>query len=62
MSPLVEEKDQELLEFRRSKLGYIQRLSAPAPHDGDEDDGGYKSCDDNDDGPLLNENDDYVRF
>ena len=34
--------------------------SQHAPHDVDEDDEGYKSCDDNDDGPLLNEDDDYV--
>ena len=34
--------------------------SQHASHDGDEDDGGYKSCDDNDDGPLLNEDDDYI--
>ena len=38
--------------------------SQHAPHDGDEDDEenieGYKSCDDNDDGPLLNGDDDYV--
>ena len=33
-----------------------------APHDGDENDEGYKSCDNNDDGPLLNENDDYVDY
>ena len=38
--------------------------SQHAPHDGDEDDEendvGNKSCDVNDDGPLLNEDDDYV--
>ena len=34
--------------------------SQHAPHDGVEDDECYKSCDDNDDGPLLNEDDDYV--
>ena len=36
--------------------------SQHAPHDGDEDDEGYKSCDDNDDGPLLNGDDDYVDY
>ena len=44
----------------------VQTCALPiyAPHDGDEDDEenieGYKSCDDNDDGPLLNGDDDYV--
>ena len=40
-------------------------ISQHAPHDGDEDDDkndeGYRSCDENDDGPLLDEDDDdYV--
>ena len=39
-------------------------ISQHAPHDGDENDKendeGYKSCDDNDDGPLLNEDNDCV--
>lgn len=26
----------------------------------EEDDKGYKSCNDNDDGPMHNENDDYI--
>ena len=34
--------------------------SQHAPNDLDEDDEGYKSCHDNDDGPLLNEDDDYI--
>ena len=34
--------------------------SQHTPHDGDEDDECYKSCDDNDHGPLLNGDDDYV--
>ena len=33
--------------------------SQHAPHDGDENDEGYKSCDDND-VPLINGDDDYV--
>ena len=44
-------------------LGQATNLSSSsqhAPHDGDENDEGYKSCDDNDDSPLLNEDDDYV--
>ena len=50
----------------RSRMGPLGQAtgssssSQHAPHDGDKDDECYKSCDDNDDGPLLNEDDDYV--
>ena len=59
------EEERLNLRLRMGPLGQATSSSSSsqhAPHDGDEDDGGYKSCDDNDDGPLLNENDDYVRF
>ena len=54
----------------RSRMGPLGQatgtssISQHAPHDGDENDKendeGYKSCDDNDDGPLLNEDNDCV--
>ena len=52
----------------RSRMGPLGQATSSssssqhAPHDADEDDEGYKSCDDNDDGPLLNEDDDYVDY
>ena len=51
------------LRSRMRPLGQATSSSSSsqhAPHDGDENDEGYKSCDDNDDSPLLNEDDDYV--
>ena len=56
-------KERFNLRSRKEPLGQATGSSLSsqhAPHDGDEDDGGYKYCDDNDDGPLLNEDDDYV--
>ena len=54
----------------RSRMGPLGQAigssssSQHTPHDGDEDDEendvGNKSCDVKDDGPLLNEDDDYV--
>ena len=59
------EKERFNLRSRMRPLGQATGSSSSsqhAPHDGDEDneenDMGYKSCDDNDDGPLLNEDDD----
>ena len=63
--------EEERFNFR-SRMGPLGQAtgssssSQHAPHDGDEDDEendvGYKSCDDNDDGPLLNGDDDYVDY
>ena len=62
------EEERFILRSRMGPLGQATSSSSSsqhAPHDGDEDDEendvAYKSCDDNDDGPLLNEDDDdYV--
>ena len=62
------EEERFILRSRMGPLGQATSSSFSsqhAPHDGDEDDEendvAYKSCDDNDDGPLLNEDDDdYV--
>ena len=62
--------EEEIFNFRSrmEPLGQATSSSSSsqhAPHDGnekdEENDEGYKSCDENDDGPLLDENDDdYV--
>ena len=54
-------KERFNLRSRMEPLGQVigsSFSSQHAPHNGDENDEGYKSCDD--DGPLLNEDDDYV--
>ena len=57
------EEERLNLRSRVGPLGHATSSSSSsqhAPNDGDEDDEGYKSCHDNDDGPLLNEDDDYI--
>ena len=59
-----EEEERFNLRSRMGPLGQATGTSSSSQHDGDENDKendeGYKSCDDNDDGPSLNEDNDYV--